>query len=207
MRTKNLALLLFLIILSPITARADCLACWELRKVEIILKVGETRTGFILWNEAWLNDKVNNWKQLKDRFPESVLEYYRSLPSDREILVLTKLATVSNDSLAEFKAVMIGDQLKIPVDEILKIVEIDKDLDRYQGAGSIPIYTQAELEMLNTNPYATYQEQGIVSDTYFLSYSKQIKRQQLKEISESDYRERKEALAESGVIIVTIEWD
>jgi hypothetical protein len=203
----RIVLFLLTSVLTSTTVKADCLACWELRKVEIILKNGESKTGFVHWNESWLNEKVKNWKELRNKFPENLLECYRNSPDNREILVLTKLTTVKNDSLIEFKATTEKDQFRISVDEIVKMVELEKNLEKYQGAGSIPIYTQAELDSLKTNPYATYQMDISVSDVYFLSYNKDIKRQQLREISESDYWPEKEELAKKGVIIITLGYD
>src|SRR5688572_1750772 len=89
----RMVLFLLAIILASTTVKADCLACWELRKVEITLKNGETKTGFVQWNDSWLNEKVENWKELRNKFPENLLECYRSSPNNREILVLTKLMT------------------------------------------------------------------------------------------------------------------
>ncbi|HMG89830.1 MAG TPA: hypothetical protein VK589_07215 [Chryseolinea sp.] len=191
--------------MSTSIAKADCLACWELRKVEITLKNGETRTGFVFWNEAWLDETIENWKELRNKFPENFMALHRSKPG-QNIYLLTKLTTVKNDSLQEFKAITKEDQLGIRPDEVTVITELDQGLKKYEGAGKIPVYTLEELNKLNTNPYATYQYEGAVSDDFFLSYNKKITRQQLKKISENNEIGPDE-LTKMGVIIVTIGYD
>jgi hypothetical protein len=198
-------ILVLTIIITTSIAEADCLACWELRKVEITLKNGESRTGFVRWNEAWLNETIKNWKELRNAFPENFMALHRSKPG-QNIYLLTKLTTVKNDSVKEFKAITKEDQLIIQPDEITTITEFDKDLKKYEGAGEIPVYTREELIKLNTNPYATYQYVGPVSDAYFLSYNKKVTRQQLKEISENNELESDE-LTRMGVIMVTVGYD
>jgi len=202
MRTTLFLLTIFII---TSVAKADCLACWELRKVNVILKNGETKTGFVYWNESWLDGTTKNWKELKNRFPVNFIEYHRSRPQQKFHL-LTKLTTVKNDSLFGFKAITKEDQQAIQTEDIQKMVELDKDSKKYQGAGDIPIYTLEELKQLMTNPYATYLSSGPVSDTYFLSYNKKIARQQLKEISETN-EIKPDELTKMGVLIVSIGYD
>jgi len=47
-------LLVLLLLINVSLAMADCLACWELRKVEVVLKSGQRMVGFVHWNESWL---------------------------------------------------------------------------------------------------------------------------------------------------------
>ena len=186
-------------------AKADCLACWELRKVDVILKNGETRTGFVYWNESWLDEATKNWRELKNKFPENFIEYHRSRPQQKFHL-LTKLTTVKNDSIFEFLATTNEDQQIILTDEILKMFEIDKGSKKYQGAGDIPMFTPEELRRLKTNPYATYLSSGPVSDICIFSYNKKVTRQQLKKISENN-EIKPEELTKMGVITVTMGYD
>lgn len=199
------ALFLLTIFLTTSVAKADCLACWELRKVNVILKNGETKTGFVYWNESWLDETTKNWKELKNKFPDNFIEYHRSRPQ-KTFHLLTKLTTVKNDSLSGFKAITKDDQQAILTEDIQKMIELDKDSKKYQGAGDIPIYTLEELKKLNTNPNATYLSSGPVSDIYFLSYNKKVTRQQLRKISE-DNEIKPDELTKMGVLIVNIGYD
>jgi hypothetical protein len=170
---------------------------------ERVLKNGKIKEGYVFWNESWLSETVKNWVELRNKFPENFIEYNLKR---NEIYLLTKLTIVKNDSLSEFKAITKEDEQIIQIDEILKIIEIEKDSVKYQGAGDIPRYTQVELDKLNTNPFATYQYNGSTSDEYFLSYNKKVTRQHLKKISESNEINREE-LIEMGVIVVSIGFD
>jgi hypothetical protein len=197
---------LLLILIASTIVKADCLACWELRKVEITLTNGEIMTGFVRWNESWVV-LLEDWKVWKNNFPQSLIHYHKSIPNNQDILVLTKLTNVKNDSLFEFKATTEKDQFIIRPEEIDRIVEIDEESKRYQSAGGIPVYTETELETLNKNPYAAYHKDIGVADVYFLSYNKRINKQMLQEYSKSEYWTKKDELSMKGVIIVILSYD
>lgn len=214
--TKSLQFIVTLLVVSiflvsPAQSRADCLACWSLFKVKVHLKNGGTKTGFVFWNEAWLYDKVENWKELENKFPENFLAYHRSKPKSKEIRLLKRVIGVKNDSLGfEFKAITQEDKLTIPLDEIKGMEELDKNAERYGGAGDIPVFTQFEINKLNTNPSAIYSVNIHVADVYFLSYNKAMTKSKLKEIGENwDLRakELEPSLIAQGVIIVTLSYD
>src|SRR5687767_9321956 len=99
------------------SATADCLACWQLRKVEIKLNDRSKKIGFVYWNEAWLNGNLKNWEQWTNRFPDSFLELHRTRP-EQKIRMLTKLFTIKNDSLFEFKVTTKKHQLEIDVRDV-----------------------------------------------------------------------------------------
>jgi hypothetical protein len=206
--TKLLTFLLA--ILSIQTAKADCLACWELRKVEIILKNGDTLKGFVQWNEAWIPDI--EWQ---NRFPQSLLYYYDSLPYQDSILVHTQILTVKNDSLSEFIATKRDFLIKVHPNQIISITELNKESKKHVGAGDILLFTQEELDKLNTNPYSIYSENVHVADNYYLSYNTEIDRLDLKklvnDLAESnpfkEYPQKLDELKRHGVIIVSISYD
>jgi hypothetical protein len=185
---------------------ADCLACWQLRKVEIRLNESSTKTGFVYWNESWLYGNLKNSEKWANRFPENFLEWHRTRP-EQKIHMLTKLFTIKNDSLFEFKVTTIAHQLEIDVKDIIGIIEIDKESKRYEGAGYIPVFSEAEIKILNSNPFATYTINISVADVYFLSYNKDIDRKKLKVISEDKYFGEESELKKKGVLFVTINYD
>jgi hypothetical protein len=188
------------------SAMADCLACWELRKVEFVMTNGSKQTGFVYWNEAWLDGNLKNWEKWTNRFPESFVELHRTRP-DQKVHLIRKLFTVKNDSLFEFKVTTKEELVQFDINQIKEIKEIDKDSKKYRGAGSISVYTQEEIQILNTNPFATYRVEDSMSDTYFLSYKKGVDRKHLKRISEATYAEQKSELKRNGVLLVTISYD
>jgi hypothetical protein len=185
---------------------ADCLACWELRKVEIKFNDGSKKTGFVYWNEAWLNGNLKNWEKWANRFQESFLELHKTSP-DQKIHMLTKVFTVNNDSLFEFKATTKKHQLELDVKDVMTIVEVDKASKKYQGAGDIPVYSEEDIQILNSNPFATYTVNISVADIYFLSYNKNIDRKKLKKITEEKPNAQPAELRKIGVLIVNIGYD
>jgi hypothetical protein len=201
---RHFFILTFVLVVN--SAMADCLACWELRKVEVVLTNGSKKIGFVYWNEAWLNENLKNWEKWANKFPESFVELHRTTPNQK-VHMIRKLFTVKNDSLFEFKVTTKEDLVQFDINQIKEIKEIDKDSKKYQGAGIISVYTQEEIQILNTNPFATYREEDSVSDTYFLSYKKGVDRKHLKKISEVTYAEQESELKRNGVLLVTISYD
>lgn len=190
-------------------AQADCLACWELRKVRIVLTNDSVRTGYVYWNEAWLGSNLKDWETWKNRFPESMVALYKITP-ERKIHMILKLFTVKNDSLFEFNVTTKAHQVELYVNQIRGIEELDKTAKKYEGAGPLPVYSLEEIKLLNTNPFAFYRLEDSVSETYYLSYNKEITRKQLKEmITETNPdREAVDAiLKRKKILIVDIFFD
>jgi hypothetical protein len=190
------------IVMVACMAKADCLACWELIKVDVVLKNGQTMHGYVYWNESWIGGDLEYHKLWINKFPQSYLEVHRK--SKSPVYLVTKLTTIKNDSLFEFQAITKADQRAIQISDVSKITEI-KGAKRYQGAGELPTYTLSEMKRLNTNPYATYHEEGPVSDAYFMSYDPKITRQQIKALIDGNMDRRK--LPAMGIIEVSIGFD
>jgi hypothetical protein len=194
------------------TAKADCLACWELRKVEITLNTGDKITGFVKWNEAWLNGEMLKWQ---NKFPESLVPYYNSLNYKLEILVIKELIPVNNDSLTklldkDLKLIATKKENLIKLDhkQIKSVIEFDKSTIHLQGAGDISVFTQDEFDKLNTNPYAIRQIDNLPTCViYFLSYNAKITNKQMKEINEYNCWKLSKDYAKQGVIMIVINGD
>jgi hypothetical protein len=185
---------------------ADCVACWQLRKVEVKLNDGSMKIGFVHWNEAWLIGSLKNWEKWIDRFPQSFLELHKARP-EQKILMLTKLFTIRNDSLFEFKVTTKEHKIEFDVKDVMSMTEIDIESKKYEGAGDIPVYSEDDIEVLNSNPFATYSVNISVADVYFLSYNKDIDRKKLIKISEGRYFDEETELKKKGVLFVTIAYD
>ena len=210
--TMRLLFFILIAILNINNLKADCTACWELRKVEITLNNGDNIVGFVKWNDAWWNgDNIKKWA---GKFPESFVPYYQSLNYNFEILVIKELIPVANDSLNlligtknKLIATKQENLTKLDYKQIKSVIEIDKNSEHFQGAGSISVYTQEELDKLNTNPYATHYVDGVTADVYFLSYNPEITREQMKELGLYTYGNLCEAYSKKGVIMVMISFD
>ena len=202
--------ILFIAILFISTAKADCLACWELRKVKITLTNSDTLSGFVQWNEAWLPG-ITGLKEWRNKFPESLVPfyYYRNLfyGDSMKILVIKDLVIVKNDSMPEFKATTPDNLLRFDHSAIKTIVELDDNSEKYNGAGDIPTFTLGDLNKLQTNPYAIILIDGIVADIYILSYNPEITRKQLELINADNYGNQIDELNKQGVITVNISYD
>lgn len=194
------AVLIALISFTP--AKADCLTCWELRKVEITLNSGEVLTGYVKWNEIWLNDVLDTavWK---NRFPESLLPYFRNLSYKWDLELITEIFIIKNDSIDEFIATKAASVGNLDFTKIKSVIEIDKESKIYHGADEILLLTQPEIDRLKTNPYALFFLESSFYGTYFLSYNKAITRKELSKITEENSKQLIPGLKAKGVIVYT----
>ena len=199
---RNFLVALFLLSLFS-TSRAECIACWELRKVEITLNSGQIINGYVKWNELWLNGVLDTavWK---NRFPESLLPYYQNLEYKWDLEFITELHIISNDSISEFiatTAVAIGN---LDYTKIKSVRELDPGAKKYHGVDDIMILTQAEIAKLKTNPVAVYYYEGALFTTCFISYNPAINHKTFSLINEDNYAGKVDELRAKGVIVYTI---
>jgi len=134
-------------------ANAQCISCWELRKVEITMKTGQSITGYVKWNEVWLNGVLDTavWK---NRFPESLLPYYENLGYKWDLEFITEIFVIRNDSIPEFYATKAVSTGNLDYTKIQSVRELDKGSENYHGVGDIQIFSQAEIDKLKRNPVA-----------------------------------------------------
>ena len=197
--------LLITILLSS-TAQADCLACWQLRKVNITLTSGDSLSGFVKWNDAWLGSDADYIKW-QNKFPESLVYLYRSQPDTIKIEFVKSLFNIKNDSLYEFQATTLDNIISLNYYDIKTIVEIKDNINVFSGAGAIPIFTLDDINKLQTNPYAIVTINDMVADIYILSYNPEITRKQLNLITSKNYYYQIDELNKKGVITVIMSYD
>ncbi len=197
---RILSFLIFLIGFN--SAKADCLNCWELRKVEITLNNGQIITGYVKWNEIWLNDVLDTavWK---NRFPESLLPYYQNLSYKWDLEFITELFIISNDSIDEFIATKAESTGNLDFTKIKSVREIDKESKIYHGIDEIQILSQNDIDKLKRNPVAVFYYDASIFGTYFLSYNPAITHKVLNGINEQNYQRMVTDLKAKGVIVYT----
>lgn len=191
----------FLILVSlTVSAKADCPACWELRKVEITLNNGEIITGYVKWNESWLNDVLDTavWK---NRFPESLLPYYQNLGYKWDLEFITELFIIKNDSIEEFLATKAESTGNLDYTKIKSVRELDVQAKKYRGMDEIQILGQKDIDRLKTNPVAVFYYDAGVFGTYFLSYNPAITHKVLSTINEENYQRKVDEMKAKGVIV------
>lgn len=191
-----------IVLLSFNSAKADCLNCWELRKVEITLNNGQIITGYVKWNEIWLNDVLDTtvWK---NRFPESLLPYYQNLSYKWDLEFITELFIISNDSIDEFIATKAESTGNLDFTKIKSVREIDKGAKIYHGIDEIQILSQNDIDKLKRNPVAVFYYDAGIFGTYFLSYNPAITAKVLSGINEQNYQKMVVDLKAKGVIVYT----
>jgi hypothetical protein len=196
----------FLLILTFNTTKASCLACWEQRKVEIILTTGDTLIGYVEWNELWISS-IPNFKKWGNKFPESLVPLYENLPYKKELVLIKEFIDIKNDSIDHFFCTKKELKRILDYKQILSIKELDKKEKKREGANEVLVLTQQEIDELQTNPFAIISIEEPVSDTYFLSYNPLITKQILKTIVPKNYECKIPELKTKGIIIYSISYD
>ncbi|MBK9356063.1 MAG: hypothetical protein IPN08_01500 [Bacteroidales bacterium] len=193
-------LLIFVAIIVINVAKADCPACWELRKVEITMKSGEIITGYVKWNELWLNDVLDTtvWK---NRFPESLLPYYENLGYKWDLEFITELFIIKNDSIDEFIATKAECTGNLDYTKIKSVRELDAAAKKYHGIDEIQILSQKDIDRLKSNPVAVFYYDSGVFGTYFLSYNPAITFKVMSGINAENYTRKVDELKLKGVIV------
>lgn len=196
-------LIFFILAIGFNVANAQCIACWELRKVEITMKTGQSITGYVKWNEIWLNDVLDTavWKS---RFPESLLPYYENLGYKWDLEFITEIFVIKNDSINEFYATKAISTGNLDYTKIQSVRELDKGSKIYRGVGDIQVFTQAEIDKLKTNPVAVLFYTSAYFGTYFLSYNPAITAAELSRINDDNYSKMAVDLKARGVIVYSV---
>lgn len=199
---KNLLVLIILVI-GFNNAKAGCLACWELRKVELTLTSGQKVTGYVKWNEAWLTGVLDTavWK---NRFPESMLPYFQTLGYQWEMELITEIFIIKNDSIDELIATKAEFQGNLDYNKVKSVRELDKGEKIYHGAGDILILSQDDIDRLKSNPFATYYFDSSFFGTFFLSYNQAITRKELSNINEDNYQRMVADFKKRGVVVYSV---
>lgn len=199
-------LTLFLLALTVNDAKAGCLACWEQRKVEIVLTTGDTLTGYVEWNELWISN-IPELEKWKDEFPESLVPFYKNVPYKKELVLIKEFIDIKNDSIDAFFCTKSELKQLLDYRQILSIKELDQNKKKREGADEVLILTQPEIDKLQTNPVAVIRIEEPVSDTYFLSYNPFINKQLLKSMIPQNYGDKIPELKAKGVIVYSISYD
>lgn len=74
----------FAFLFQPSSLHADCLACFELKGVQVTMKDGQKYSGYVGWNHAWFTSRE------KSRFPDTLLSRESWEPYPREPIPLYK---------------------------------------------------------------------------------------------------------------------
>ena len=205
MKRISRLLLIILMITTSIESMADCTACWKLKYIEVTLETGKELKGYIRWNDLWLGSTVSE-KVLEGPLLSKInylidnTEWYKFILYQEiylieEILPLNTVVSSNKvDTLRNMKFINILELAQNPID--------------FSGAGDIINLEYESIELLNREPIYYLRTEGIVSETYFLSYNPSITEEELFQISKDPkyYLARKE-YEKQKVIILPIAWD
>lgn len=196
--------LLFLIIIFDFQlCKADCLACWTLEPVNIQLESGEKVEGFILWNKSWLRtEEETTWPFAKQVINFHRTEKHDSLQFFEEVVVLGEHLPIKGFVASSDK------YFKLSLNDIEDIKSSEFEGEKLNGAGWVDIFEPRTIELLKKKPLYYSKKEGVVSETYFLSYNPKYQDFQLDSISETrDLYDKRKTYENDGLIILTISWD
>ena len=170
------AVICFAFLFQPSYLHADCLACFELKGVQITMKDGQKYSGYVGWNPAWFTSRE------KSKFPDTLLRRESWGPYPRESIPLyrkvysirfpvTSLVTNNSDLLT----------LRFSVVESMSAKPMEHD--GYQGAGGLPVLSLTAIRLLSeSKPYASIMLDADVADHYLISFHPEIDEPKLRKI-------------------------
>lgn len=176
---------------------ADCPACTTSRKVQIQLKSGGTKTGYLAWNTFAFEDLIEgyglrqqpaakailkDWDGLEpeagfSRWVEAVnLVARNSIPiqsSDYKLEFTLYRKLVQIEHPRRFLAVEEGDVLRIRIPEVAGISLSAKHQAALDTTG-IPVLSRGDIALLKKEPRFWIEQEGSVGATITVVYGKDI---------------------------------
>lgn len=202
----KVVLIIFLIAFSHQAnmVQADCLACFELKGVQIELKNGRMHRGYVQWNFVWFKERENA------RFPDSLLSSESWQYPPLEFVRLYKEVYKVEHPLPVLVTTSTG-TINIALSDIKKMVPAPQELDGYQGAAGLPFLSQTAIRLLSEGePYALLKDDSGVADVYLISFNQDITLDKLRQIHaglKSISPQEVTKLEESQVIHLSIPYD
>jgi hypothetical protein len=158
----------FFLMMLPMRGFADCIACFQLKGVEVILKDGRIVTGHMPWNDSWVAVRTKT----KKKFPDIVFE----LGKTGSVSVYTHLKSIKypiNGVVATQKP------LRIPISDVKQLIAKPGGFEGVDGATRLPVVSERIADLLQTPPEAFCTWDANVADVYWVSYNKNIPKAQI----------------------------
>lgn len=200
-----IALLFLNICFMANTARADCLACFELRGVRIEMKNGTTHRGYVEWNSVWFKERETAI------FPDALLssEGWQYSPL-KAVRVYTKVYKVKHP--LPVLVTTRTDSTTLPTSDIQKMLTSPQEYDGYQDAVGLPSLSLRAIQMLSeAEPSAVWQDDSGVMDIYLVSFNREIGKDKLRRIydvlSKDHSPQKVEELEDLQIIYLSLPYD
>lgn len=184
---------------------ADCLACFELKGVQVTMKDGQKHTGYVGWNPAWFTSRE------KSKFPDTLLNRESWGPYPRESIPLyRKVYTIRFPVTALVTGTR--DSLTLRFSDVDTMSAKPMEHDGYQGAGGLPVLSLTAIRLLSESmPFASIKQDAEVVDHYLISFNPDIDETELLEIYDKLKKwitpEKMKELEESRIIFYSVAYD
>ena len=197
--------ILILFVFFTSNLKADCLACWKLKYVEIENNNGEVSKGYIKWSDISVSYSEQVHK--KDythttEFCDTIATYF----SDNSDKLIVFNDFVFNRKLFGNTAIAVGEADTIDIDEMKNILTPIKEYSGYEGAGAMPGITKSQSDLFVNKPIvAMYKTAGWgFSDAYYLSYDVNIREEELIEMAKN---RDEDSRFDGKIILIEIHYD
>jgi hypothetical protein len=202
----SFALLFFSnLLFQPNYLHADCLACFELKGVQVTMKDGQKYSGYVGWNPAWFTSRE------KSKFPDTLLSRESWGPYPRESIPLyRKVYTIRFPMTA--LVTRKGDSLTLRFSDVETMSGKPMEHDGYQGAGGLPVLSLTAIQLLSkSKPYASIKQDADVADHYLISFNPEIDETKLRKIYDDIKiwitKDKIKKLEESRIIFFSLAYD
>ncbi len=195
----------FVFLFQPSNLHADCLACFELKGVQVTMKDGQKYSGYVGWNPAWFTSRE------KSKFPETLLSRESWGPYPRESIPLyRKVYTIRFPMTA--LVTRNRDLLTLRFSDVETMSAKPMEHDGYQGAGGLPVHSLMAIRLLSeSKPYASIKQDADVADHYLISFNPEIDEPKLRKIYDDIKNwltnEKIKELEESRIIFFSLAYD
>ena len=142
---------------------AGCLACWNLRRVQIAMSDRKVYDVYMQWNDEWMNtEDYRNRDEIG--FPHTV---FRDIQNQSVRAYRSKdLRKVNYPK--EGLVVSLSDVMTFPIKDIISIHAMDGEYNGTGGAGFLNVVTNRMYRLLLKPPFAQIHRDNQVEDDYWL---------------------------------------
>ena len=195
----------FAFLFHPSYLHADCLACFELKCVQVTMKDGQKYSGYVGLNPAWFTSRE------KSKFPDTLLRRESWGPYPRESIPLyRKVYTIRFPTTA--LVTRNSDLLTLRFSDVESMSANPMEHDGYRGAGGLPVLSLTAIRLLSeSKPYAFIKQDADVSDHYLISLNPEIDEPKLRKIYDDlknwITKDKLKELEESRIIFFSLSYD
>jgi hypothetical protein len=167
---------------------ADCMACWQLKGVFVLLNNDTKIEGYAAWNDSWAAHGYQGSSAPDENSIKQALENMKEFPGVvfdpkaqiNKISVYTHLRSIKYPVANALVAT--SERVRLSIKEIKDLKLNPGPHDGYDGAGQLPLVSTRIADLLQTKPSASCEYGEGTGDMYLVSYDQSFPAEELQRI-------------------------